>query len=568
MLRNIDIKNVAVIEALSLEFFDGMTVLTGEAGAGKSIIIDAVNLVLGARTNKLLVRRGEKKAFVSACFDAPEQLLEQLSETGIEAEDGEIIISRELTAEGKSTARINGVMVSANVLRRVGDMLLNIHGQQDSQAILDSTRHAEFLDEYAASASLLSEYLDKLSEMKELKRRLSSLQLDEEERLRRIDLLKYQTDELEKSQLRLGEKEELLAERSVLVNSARIAEGVAAAYCALYDNGGMCAYDGISVAEKALEGISEYDKKIADLCSRLSEIKYSVEDIVHDLGGRDAEYDENYLNDIEERLDTIGRMEKKYGGSVEKAIEFQKKASEELEAISNSGETAKELERELDKKTAELKDIAEELFLKRKKAGAEISQKIQKELSDLDMEKAVFEVSVTHGDEFFKNGMDEIEFLISANPGEEPKPLTKVASGGELSRTMLAIKTILAGTRTAESMIFDEIDTGVSGKAAQKIAAKLWSLAEKNQVICISHQPQLAAYADNHYYIEKETEKDSARTTVKILNKAERVHEVARIIDGADITDTAIKHAAEMIEAAENKKKQSAKLIGKEAQNR
>lgn len=556
MLRSIDIKNVAVIENVSIEFFEGMTVLTGETGAGKSIIIDAVNLILGARTNKALVRHGAEKAFVSACFDMPGGLREKLESLGIETEEDGIIISRELSREGKSVARINGVMVTANVLRETADMLVNIHGQQDNQAILDSTRHAEFLDEYAGTGKVLEEYGKKLAQRKELLNSIKNLRINEEERLKRIDMLEYQTGEIEKADLKPGEKDSLLEERTVIVNSAKISGGICRAYSALYDNGAASAYDGVSTAEKALEDIAEYDKEIAELHSRLADVRYALEDIVHELNGYETEYDENYLNDIEERLDTINKLEKKYGGSITAVLDFLENASEELENIKNSDETIAKLEADLEKRTAELRNLGERLFLMRKKAGEEIAQAIQKELLELDMEKAVFKVFAEHTEKFFANGMDNVEFLISANPGEPPKPLTKVASGGELSRTMLAIKTVLAKTQSADTLIFDEIDTGVSGKAAQKIAAKLWRLARNNQVICISHQPQLAAFADNHYYIEKEVSKDAARTIVRILDDEERKAEVARIIDGADITDTALTHAAEMIAAASAKKEQ------------
>lgn len=558
MLRSIDIKNVAVIEELSLDFYEGMTVLTGETGAGKSIIIDAVTLVLGARTSKTLVRRGAKKAFVSACFDVTHALFPRLEQLGIDAEE-ELIISRELTEDGKSTARINGVMVTANILREVSELLLNIHGQQDSHAILNSAHHAELLDEYADCGELLEEYQKKLSELKEIKKQIANLEMDEEEKLRRTDMLKYQVDEIEKAELSLGEKEALTEERTAIVNSARISEGISAAYSALYDNGGLCAYDAISTAERALSEISEYDKEIAAVCEKLSEVKYTVEDIVHELGGHDAEYSENYLNDLEERLDTISKLEKKYGGSVAAVLEFYEAAVRELESIQNSDELAKELARREKIKHDEAAAAGEKLFLKRKAAGEKIAELIEKELSELDMEKAVFKASVEHTGEFFKNGMDSIEFLISANPGEEPKPLAKVASGGELSRTMLAIKTVLAGSQSAPTMIFDEIDTGVSGSAAKKIAVKLWGLAQKNQVICISHQPQPAAFADNHYYIEKNVSKGAARTSVRILNAEERVRELARIIDGADITETALEHAAQMRLTAEEKKAEYAK---------
>ena len=554
MLRGLDIKNIAVIEKLNVEFFCGMNVLTGETGAGKSILIDSINMILGARANKSLVRYGADKAFVSACFDVEKDIIPELEELGIDVEDDEIIISRDLTSEGKSTARINGVMVPLNTLKEISAYLINIHGQQDNQAILDSAKHVLFLDAYADAGELLKEYEEKLSIVKKIKNQLDGMKLDEEEKLRRVDMLKYQTDEIEKADLKIGEKEQLTEERVIVMNSGKIAESVSGAYKALYEGDGVSAYDGVSVSASYLESVSGFDKNLGEIHSRLIDVKYALEDIVHELRGIDFEYDENYLNEIEERLDTINKLEKKYGGSVEAVLEFYEKASSELENIQNSDEIIKKLKKELEKEENELRKIGEKLHLERKKAGEKLGKEIEKELAELDMEKAKFEVLVEHTDEFLKNGMDNVEFMISTNPGEPLKPLTKVASGGELSRTMLAIKTILAGVGDAGTLIFDEIDTGVSGSAAQKIASKLWGLGKQSQVICISHQPQLAAFADNHYLIEKKVTDDTAKTTVRKLDEEERILEVARIIDGSDITEAARVHACEMINSANAKK--------------
>ncbi len=553
MLRSLDIKNVAVIENLNIEFKGGLTVLTGETGAGKSIIIDSINMILGSRTDKTLVRYGASKAFVSAFFDAEDRFGELFEDLGIQQEDG-IIISRSMSADGKSIARINGVMVPLNVLRDIAANLVNIHGQQDNQAILNDSEHIGFLDEYAGCAELLSDYGEKYAQARDLKKRLDALKTDEEEKLRRIDMLRFQIDEIEKADLKSGEKERLLEERDIAANSAKIVAGVSAAYSELYENDRASAYDEISVAADALSEISGYEKNIAELYSRLTDVKYAVEDIVHELRGINPEFDENYLNEIEERLNTITKIEKKYGGDYEAVTEFYENAANELLTLKNSDEAAENLEKELSDKKNELKHVGEAIYLKRKTAGEKLSRAIEKELADLDMEKAKFSVFLEHKDVFLKNGMDEVKFMISTNPGEPAKPLTKIASGGELSRTMLAIKTVLAECDSTDTLIFDEIDTGVSGKAAQKIAAKLWSLGKNRQVICISHQPQPAAFADNHYYIEKTVDKDSARTSVRELSDAERELEVARITDGADITETSLTHASEMIAVARKRK--------------
>ena len=553
MLRSLDIKNVAVIENLNIEFKGGLTVLTGETGAGKSIIIDSINMILGSRTDKTLVRYGASKAFVSAFFDAEDRFGELFEDLGIQQEDG-IIISRSMSADGKSIARINGVMVPLNVLRDIAANLVNIHGQQDNQAILNDSEHIGFLDEYAGCAELLSDYGEKYAQARDLKKRLDALKTDEEEKLRRIDMLRFQIAEIEKADLKSGEKERLLEERDIAANRAKIVAGVSAAYSALYENDRASAYDEISVAADALSEISGYEKNIAELYSRLTDVKYAVEDIVHELRGINPEFDENYLNEIEERLNTITKIEKKYGGDYEAVTEFYENAANELLTLKNSDEAAENLEKELSDKKNELKHVGEAIYLKRKTAGEKLSRAIEKELADLDMEKAKFSVFLEHKDVFLKNGMDEVKFMISTNPGEPAKPLTKIASGGELSRTMLAIKTVLAECDSTDTLIFDEIDTGVSGKAAQKIAAKLWSLGKNRQVICISHQPQPAAFADNHYYIEKTVDKDSARTSVRELSDAERELEVARITDGADITETSLTHASEMIAVARKRK--------------
>lgn len=554
MLRGLDIKNVAVIEKLSIELKPGMTVLTGETGAGKSIIIDSINMLLGARANKSLIRNGEEKAFVSASFDADDATVKLLEEYGVDCDDDFLIISRELNSDGKSVARINGQMVPSAVLKEISSELVNIHGQQDNQAILNSAKHIDFLDDYASVCDELTEYKRVRAELKEIGTELEKSRMNEDEKLRLSDLLRYQTDEIEKAELSIGEKEKLTEERTLIQNSARIAEGVNTAYNALFETESGSAYDAVSVAGRALDNIAGFNGELSELSSKLVDIKYAIEDVVHELRAMELDFDERYLDDIEERLDTISKLEKKYGGSVEAVLEFYEKASKELEDIVNNDEVIKKLEAEYAKKEAELKKIGEALFEKRRLAAETLSKSVVSELSDLDMEKARFEVNLDHTDEFFKNGMDKAEFLITTNPGEPLKALTKVASGGELSRVMLAIKTILSGRGTSETLIFDEIDTGVSGRAAQKIASKLWELGERAQVICISHQPQLAAFSDNHLYIEKTVTDESAKTTVRELSDEERVLEVARITDGSDITESARVHASEMIELARSKR--------------
>lgn len=550
MLKGLDIKNVAVIEKLNIEFPEGLSVLTGETGAGKSIIIDSIDMILGARSNKTLVRHGADKAMVSALFSVDKKLEKILEDYGVEAEDGDIIINRDLTPEGKSNARINGMMVPMGVLKEISEKLVNIHGQQDSHSILDREKHIEYLDLFGENGEILKRYKEKFEEVKEIRKKLNEIIIDEDEKLRRIDLLNYQVSEIEKAELRVGEKKELEEDRIRVRNLTAIAEGVYGAYSALYENDTMSAYDGVCHAENALSRVAEFDKELEKIASRITDIKYAIEDVVHELKGMDVEFDEQQLNDIEERLDTITTLEKKYGGDTEKVLEYFEKISEELQNIKNSDEIIKKLESDLEKEERTLREIGKELSEKRGKDAEVLSGLIKKELSELDMPKAEFHVVLEWCEEFLKNGMDRVEFMITTNPGEPIKPLTKVASGGELSRTMLAIKTVLSEVSDSETLIFDEIDTGVSGRAAQKIAVKLWGLGRKNQVISISHQSQLAAYADNHFYIEKCQEGERTVTKVKKLSDTERIEELARIIDGENISDTARTHASQMIDTA------------------
>lgn len=548
MLRNLDIWNIAVIDRLSCELGDGMTVLTGETGAGKSIIIDSINMILGARANKTLVRFGTEKAMVQALFSVDDAVVAKLQEAGIGAEDNEVFISREITADGRSVARINGMMVPQNVLRDISSFLVNIHGQQDNQALLTPARHIDFLDAFADNGGILAEYQALYGKMREVERRLSALSMDEQERLRRIDLLEYQTAELEKADLKIGEKEDLTAQRDRIANSERIAGAVAAACDALYEQERGAAYDGISAAITAISEIADMDAEIGAVVEKLADMQYAIEDAVHTLKsfGNAAEFDGQVLDDIEQRLDTIWRMEKKYGGSVETALAYFESASAELLELGNSTQKTEELSAELADTKDQLRLVGERLSAARQAAGAELAGKIRAELCELDMPKVEFGTQVKLCTEFFANGMDQVEFLISPNPGEPQKPLAKIASGGELSRVMLAMKSVLADTDSVETLIFDEIDTGVSGSAAQKIAQKLSALGKTKQVLCISHQPQPTAMADHHFLVRKHEENGRVATEIIALNEEDRQIELARMIDGDQLTQTAIDHAREM----------------------
>ena len=555
MLADLSIKNVAVISSLSVEFNKGVTALTGETGAGKSIIIDSINMILGDRANREVVRYGSDKAVVQAVFDVPPSVEAILEENDIEAEDGQIIITRTLTSEGKSTARINGMSVTLSVLRDISDRLINIHGQHDNQALLTPAKHIGFLDAYAYATDKLAAYKATLREKRAIEKKIDALKMDEREKMQRIDLLEYQINEIKKANLQKGEEDDLKEQRDIYANAEQITTAVGEAYSNLYSGDDVqSAYDGISIAVNALSEISGLNPKIKEVYDSLSGVMYTMEDAAHELKGfgDSVEFDERELNDIEERLDLISRLKRKYGGTVEDVLKHLEAAERELGDIRLGDEKTAELTAELEKITAKLKAEGGELSSLRKKAAAELEAQIEGALHELNMEKARFSVNVEASDEFYDNGMDKVEFLISANPGEPLKPLVKIASGGELSRVMLAIKSILADTDEVETLIFDEIDTGVSGRAAVSIADKLRKIAKNKQVICITHLPQLTAAADNHYLIEKDTDGEMASTTLIELDEKGREEELARIIDGREVSELALSHARQMLTDARN----------------
>ncbi len=551
MLLSLDIKNAALIEHLCLEISDGLTVLTGETGAGKSVIIDTINMILGARTSKALVRYGEKKAVLQAAFYVENSNF--LEEYGIDAEDNMIIITREIYSDGKSICRINGVITPQNIVREITGELINIHGQHDSQALLNPATHIKFLDSYAKNTELLSDYERIYNKKKEIEYLIADLECDEEEKQRKSELLEYQIEEISKASIRVGEKEELSEQRLLIGNAEKISLSLNEAYEALY-NAENSAYDAVSRASSSVMKIQDFDQRFLDISQKLSEIGYSLEDISHEIYdiSSKTEYDEKTLNDIEERLDCINKLERKYGGTEEKVLEFLEKAKDELSKITNADEERQRLFGELSLVLKELSECAKRLSEKRKEAAKILSKEIENELFELDMPKAKFSILIEPLEDFSKNGADRVEFLISPNMGEPEKPLFKIASGGELSRVMLAIKGILASYDGTDTLIFDEIDTGVSGSAAKKIAQKLAVLGEKKQVICVTHLPQLAAAADNHYLIKKIEEKERTLTTASILFKEERIEEIARITDGENPTPASKEHARQMIEEYKN----------------
>lgn len=555
MLNQLSIRNVAVIDKLDINLHDGVSVLTGETGAGKSIIIDSINMILGDRANKELVRYGTDKAVVQAVFDAPKSVINILEENDIDVEDETVIITRQVTKEGKSVARINGMVVTLNILREISDRLINIHGQHDNQALLTPIRHITFLDAYADNEEYINRYKDILSKKREIEKKISSLEMDEQEKMQRIDLLEYQVNEIKKASLEKGEEDDLREQRDIYTNAEQITKSVNEAYMNLYEGDEIqSAYDGISIAVNEISQISDLNPQLKSIYDTLNEIMYSLEDTAHEIKefGETVEFDEQTLNEIEERLDLISRLKRKYGNSIEEILEYLKKAESELNDIKLSDERTNELKEELKNITKELKEKGNVLTQRRENAAKVLEENIEKSLHELNMEKSKFKVSIENDGTFYDNGMDKVEFLISTNPGEPLKPLVKIASGGELSRVMLAIKSILADSDGVDTMIFDEIDTGVSGKAVMSIAKKLAVIAKNKQVICITHLPQLTAMADNHYLIQKNTDGEMASTTLKELDEEGRELELARIIDGGEVTELALSHAKQMLENAKN----------------
>lgn len=555
MLNQLSVRNVAVIDKLDINLHDGVSVLTGETGAGKSIIIDSINMILGDRANKELVRYGTDKAVVQAVFDAPKSVINILEENDIYVEDETVIITRQVTKEGKSVARINGMVVTLNILREISDRLINIHGQHDNQALLTPIRHITFLDAYADNEEYINRYKDILSKKREIEKKISSLEMDEQEKMQRIDLLEYQVTEIKKASLEKGEEDDLREQRDIYTNAEQITKSVNEAYMNLYEGDEIqSAYDGISIAVNEISQISDLNPQLKSIYDTLNEIMYSLEDTAHEIKefGETVEFDEQTLNEIEERLDLISRLKRKYGNSIEEILEYLKKAESELNDIKLSDERTNELKEELKNITKELKEKGNVLTQRRENAAKVLEENIEKSLHELNMEKSKFKVNIENDGTFYDNGMDKVEFLISTNPGEPLKPLVKIASGGELSRVMLAIKSILADSDGVDTMIFDEIDTGVSGKAAMSIAKKLAVIAKNKQVICITHLPQLTAMADNHYLIQKNTDGELASTTLKELDEEGRELELARIIDGGEVTELALSHAKQMLENAKN----------------
>ncbi len=567
MLLQLDIRNVALIDSISIEPENGMNILTGETGAGKSIIIDSINAVLGERVSKDIIRTGSDKALIEAVFRTDtEKIADVMSEMGMEPEeDGTVILSREITQSGRNTCRINGKMVAASFLKAIGERLIDIHGQHDNQSLLKTENHIELLDAFAGEEmqKLKAEYSELLGQYRKVRSEIRELSADPGERERRMDLLKYQIDEIKKARLKPNEEDELNRERVLLNNADKIAASLAGAYDLLAsgEGSGRPALDVLNEALSDLDLAARLDNSCEDMCRRLQDIIYQLEDLASDVRKKheSTEYDPDRLEEIGERLDLIYKLKRKYGNGIDEIIRYCENAEKQLEEMDKSTETARILSERLAELEKRLDEAAAGLNAERLKAAAVLEEKIGQQLDELEMKNTQFRVDILHdtasGDRterrYGPNGLDRVEFLISTNAGEPLKPLAKIASGGEMSRVMLAIKTILAEVDSIPTLIFDEIDTGISGKAAQRVGEKLALISRKHQVLCVTHQAQIACRADCNYLIEKVSGGGSTRTMVKKLDTEGRIKEIARLI-GGETTETSLKYAAELIKSARN----------------
>ncbi len=553
MLTSLKIENVAVIESAAVEFGCGLNVMTGETGAGKSVVIDSINAVLGERTSKELIRTGADSAKVYAVFeDIGDGVRQILDAEGIDCEDDVLIINRVINRDGKNACRINGCPVTVGMLKTVGKELIDIHGQHDSQALLSPERHCGFIDSFADCGDIIAQYKEAYSELCAIRSQLRAVKTDESTKAQKIDLLTYQIDELEKAQITVGERDELSERKTLINNSQRVIDALNIAYDALKsDNAGI---DCVTSAANELENAAAYFSALNEASESLNNIRYELEDAAEIIRDRlsELDYDNSELDEIEERLDLLYRFSRKYGETEEEMLVYLENAKAELENITFSEERLKQLklkERETYEKAL---DLSERLTAVRLEAGERLSQMICSELEFLDMPNVTFKVS-RDKTELGENGADSIEFLISANAGELPKPLARIASGGELSRIMLAIKNVLADADNVGTMIFDEIDTGVSGRAAQKIALKLREASVGRQVVCVTHLAQIAAQGDVHLHISKSVRDGKTYTQIKPLLSDDRVREIARIMGGIEITELQLQSAGEMLEKAGNK---------------
>jgi len=561
MLVDLRIKNYALIEELEINFKEGLNVMTGETGAGKSIIIGALEILLGDRAFTELIRKGEETAYIEAVFEPEEieKINQYLEEAGIETDPHSVLLSRELRQNGRNRNRINGQLATASMIKDISKYLVDIHGQHEHQLLLDPGSHLQILDDFVAfeEYGLREKVAELYSKLKEIDKKLNSIEIDEAEKARQIDLLEFQIDEIEKAKLVDNEIEELDREYKVLTNMEDIYATVGTIFNGLsnddYETPGVV--DMLARFMKELEELKDYDKDLEKFYNIISDAYYLLEDLSFQLRDyhENLEFDQDRLDKIEKRIGIITGLQRKYGQTIKEILKYQSRMQEELEKLLSLDKYMEELAEQKERFTAEYYEVAERLSKIRQTRARELENLIARELEDLAMKNTVFEIDFKEKEPGI-DGIDRVEFMISTNPGEDLKPLSRIASGGEISRIMLALKTIIAHIDQVDTLIFDEVDSGVGGKTAQMMAEKLALISKKRQVICITHLPQIASMADNHFYISKVVQKDHTVTRIDNLDEEGKKAELARMLGGVELTDTTLKHAQEMLDMAARKK--------------
>lgn len=537
MITTLHIKNIGIIDDLSIDLNNGLNVLTGETGAGKTLIIDSLGIISGGRFSKEMIRKGENNSFVEICMYEPE------NENSI---DGNIIVSREINSNGRNMCKINGRMVTVNELKNFMSKFIEIHGQNDNQSLLDNKFHLKYLDGFIGEELLKykQEYKEKYTRYIEIKQELKANYGDEKERERKLDLLKYQFNEIEEADLKEKEEEELEEKRKIMLNSEKISNSLNEADEAIEEN----SIDSINLAIRAMEKIEGIDTKYETITSNLKNIYYDLQELSRDISNEkeDIYFDEQERNEVEERLDLIYSLKRKYGNNILEILNYKEEIEKEIQHIENLDEYNQKLKKELKQIKEQMTKLAINIHKLREEYAKVLGININKILEDLEMKNAKINIHVDYKEEeFFENGKDEVEFYITTNLGEDEKQLSKIASGGEMSRIMLAIKKVLADTDKMPVLIFDEIDTGISGKAANAVAEKLNSISKNHQVLCISHLPSIAASADYNYFISKRVLNDRTNTNIKLLNEEETIKEIARISSG-EINEATIQYATQL----------------------
>lgn len=538
MISTLNIKNIGIIDDITINFNNGLNILTGETGAGKTLIIGALSILAGGRFSKEMIRNGEEYSYVELCIYIPENK---------NSVDGNIIISREIYLNGRNMCKINGRLVTVNELKNFMQNIIDIHGQNDNQTLFNVSEHIKLLDEFSGKelSNIKKEYTNLYNEYINIKEELKRNYGDEKEKQRKLDLLKYQINEIEMAKLKIGEEEELMEQRKVIANSEKISENLQNASSCINEN----AVDSIYTAIRCLEKIQNINLEYSNILESLKGTYYEIEEIGRDIEEKsnNLEFDKNDLEMIENRLNIIYSLKRKYGNNVEEILNYKENKLQEINTIENLEEYTNQLKKQLLINEEQMLKLCIKMNEIRNLSANIITEKINKELEELEMKNAKFEVKIEFNNEkiFTNNGLDKVEFLISSNVGEEPKPLNKIASGGEISRIMLAIKNVLAEVDKVDILVFDEIDTGISGIAANSVGNKLKKISKNHQVLCVTHLASIAAKADYNYYISKKTENNKTSTKIKLLNENESIQEIARIASG-EITEISLKHALEL----------------------